>query len=117
MVADRSNEPVAYEACHNCTWRLAELGKQGKQPAESYRQRVPLRLLLNFTLLSADPILQTIIHLRPLNVPGVDFVDCLGYPQTACDEHAIFGIAYWPVVLIVQISRRFSCVHVLAVRF
>jgi len=37
--------------------------------------------VLNFGLLSADPILQTTIHLRPLTVLAVDFDGGLGYSR------------------------------------
>ena len=40
-------------------------------------------------LSSADPILQTTIHLKPLTVVEVDFVDGLGYSQMACDERSL----------------------------
>ena len=63
-------------------WRLAELREQGKRPEQGPEQG----LLLNPTLLFADPILQTTIHLQPLSVPGVDFVGPPGYPRMACDE-------------------------------
>jgi len=62
--------------------------------------RAQPRLLLNLRLSSADAILQTTIHLRPLTVPGVDFADGPGYPQIARDEHSIFDITFWPDIVI-----------------
>lgn len=63
---------------HSRNWRLAQLGAQDKLRVEAEQG-----LILNFRLLSADPILQTTIHLRPLTVLIVDFVGGLGYLQTA----------------------------------
>jgi hypothetical protein len=57
--------------------RLAELAAQNKQCVKGFE----LGLVLNFGLLSADPILQTTIHLRPLTVLAVDFASGLGYPR------------------------------------
>ena len=57
--------------------RLAELAAQNKQCVKSFERG----LVLNFGLLSADPILQTTIHLRPLTVLAVDFAGGLGYPR------------------------------------
>ena len=55
--------------------RLAELAAQNKQCVKGFE----LGLVLNFGLLSADPILQTTIHLRPLTVLAVDSDGGLGY--------------------------------------
>ena len=59
--------------------RLAELAAQNKQCVKGFE----LGLVLNFGLLSADPILQTTIHLWPLTDLAVDFANSLGYLRTA----------------------------------
>ena len=70
---------VADGLAYNRNWRLAELEEQGKPPVEAAEG-----LVLNFTLLSADPILQTTIHLQPLTGLAVVFAGDFGYRQTVC---------------------------------
>ena len=74
-----SGEPVLADGLgQSRDWRLAQLGAQDKRCVE-----VAEGLVLNFGLLSADPILQTTIHLWPLTDLAVDFANSLGYLRTA----------------------------------
>ena len=79
MVPSADKPRVADGSGHNRNWRLTELDTQDKQRVEEDQGSV-----LNFRLLSADPILQTTIHLKPFTALAVEFTGGLGYPQTAC---------------------------------
>ena len=81
MVPSADKPLVAAGSSHNRNWRLAELGAQDKQRVEAEQG-----LVFNLKLLSADPILQTTIHLRPFTAHAVEFIGGLGYSQTACGE-------------------------------